>query len=72
MYYLFPKLSEIIVENVSITLIRVTGDTAQKMKFSIKDFSNKCDKICRKLDLVTFTGEIFNGKLHFLCSEDDC
>ena len=30
--------------------------TAQKMKFSIKD-------------LVTFTEEIPNGKLHFLCSE---
>ena len=49
MYYLFPKLSEITVENVSITLVRVTGDTAQKMKFSIKDFSSKCDKICGKL-----------------------
>ena len=49
MYYLFPKLSEITVENVSITLVRVTGDTAQKIKFSIKDFSSKCDKICRKL-----------------------
>ena len=33
--------------------------TAQKMKFSIKDFA----------DLVTFTEEILNGKLHFLCSE---
>ena len=30
--------------------------TAQKMKFSIKD-------------LVLFTGEILNGKLHFLCSK---
>ena len=29
------------------------------MKFSIKDFA----------DLVTFTEEILNGKLHFLCSE---
>ena len=31
-------------------------NTAQIMKFSIKD-------------LVTFTEEILNGKLHFLCSE---
>ena len=31
--------------------------TAQKIKFSIKD-------------LVTFTEEILNGKLHFLCSEN--
>ena len=30
--------------------------TAQKMKFSIKDF-------------FTFTKEILNGKLHFLCSD---
>ena len=34
------------------------SDTAQKMKFSIKDF----------FDLFTFTKEILNGKLHFLCS----
>ena len=24
---------------------------AQKMKFSIKDFFNKCDQICRKLQI---------------------
>ena len=42
---------------------------AQKMKFSINDFFSKCDQIRRKLqDLVTFTEEILNGKLHFLCS----
>ena len=35
--------------------------TVQKMKFSIKDFFIKCD-------LVTFTEEILNGKLHFLCN----
>ena len=33
--------------------------TAQKMKFSIKDFFSK---------EITFTEEILNGKLHFLCS----
>ena len=32
--------------------------TVQKMKFSIKETA----------DLVTFTEEILNGKLHFLCS----
>ena len=36
--------------------------TEQKMKFSIKGFFSKCDQI-----QVTFTEEIFNGKLHFLC-----
>ena len=34
-------------------------DTAQKMKFYIED-------------LVTFTEEILNGKLHFLCSMRFC
>ena len=42
--------------------------TAQKMKFSIKDFFSKFDQIRRKLDLVSFTQEILNGKLHFLCN----
>ena len=41
--------------------------TAQKIKFSIMDFSSKCDQIRKKnADLVRFTGEILNGKLHFL------
>ena len=39
--------------------------TAQKIKFSINNFFSKSDQIA---DLVTFTGEILNGKLHFLCS----
>ena len=43
--------------------------TAQKMKFSIKDFFSKCDQIrMETADLVTFTEEILNGKLRFLCS----
>ena len=37
------------------------------MKFSIKDLFSKCEQIRRK-DLFTFTKEILNGKLHFLCS----
>ena len=45
-----------------------TLHTAQKMKFSIEDFFGKCDQI-RSADLVTFTEEILNGKLHFLCSD---
>ena len=39
--------------------------TAQKMKFSIRDFFSKCDQI-----KVTFTEEILNGKPHFLYSEE--
>ena len=38
-------------------------NTAQKMKFSNKDFFSKCDHIS------TFTEKILIGKLHFLCSE---
>ena len=41
--------------------------TVPKMKFSIKDCSSKCDQ--ETADLVTFTGEIPNGKFHFLCSD---
>ena len=37
------------------------------MKFTIKDFFSKCDQIWP--DLLTFTEEILNGKLGFLCSE---
>ena len=40
------------------------------MKFFVRDFFSKCDQIGKFLaDLVTFTEEILNGKLHFLCSE---
>ena len=40
------------------------------MKFSINDFFSKCDQIDRQFpaDLVTFTEEILNRKIHFLCS----
>ena len=41
-------------------------NTAQKMKFPIKDFFSKCDQ--KTADLVTFTEEILNGKLHFFYS----
>ena len=47
------------------------NDTAQKISFYIKNLFSKCDRKCdqiRTTDLVTFTGEILNGKLHSLCS----
>ena len=44
-------------------------DTAQKIKFSIKDFFSKCDQIRRILKKSSITEEILNGKLHFFCSE---
>ena len=40
--------------------------TAQKMKFLINDFFSKYDQ--ESVDLGTFTEEIINGKLHFLCN----
>ena len=46
---------------------------ALKMKFSIKDFFSRWDQIRSFLqfsaDLVTFTEEILDGKLHFLWSD---
>ena len=39
-----------------------------KIKFSIKDFSVNVIKSQFSADLVIFTEEILNGKLHFLCS----
>ena len=39
----------------------VLTTTAHKMKFSIKDFFSK------SVNVVTFTEEFLNGKLHFLC-----
>ena len=44
----------------------LTENTAQKIKFFNKYFFSNCDQI--HADLVTFTEEILNGKLHFLCS----
>ena len=43
-----------------------TSCTEQKMKLPIKGFFSKYDQI--RSDLVTFTEEILNGKLRFLCS----
>ena len=46
--------------------------TAQKMKFSIKDFFSKCDQIHRNLRLWShlLKKSILNEKLSFLCSFD--
>ena len=43
--------------------------TAQKRKFSIKDFHSKCGKIYSFLQIfATFSEETLNGKLNFLPS----
>ena len=42
---------------------------AQKIKFSVKNFVSKCHQIPQfPAELITFTEEILNGILHFLCS----
>ena len=46
------------VNHISSNKRRISNNTAQKMKFSIKDFLSNCNQIRR----------IFNGKFHFLCS----
>ena len=46
-------------------IIELLQNTAQRVKFSIKDL-----KLKFPADLVTFTEEILNRKLHFLRSEN--
>ena len=41
--------------------------TLPKKKFSVKDFSSKCDQICN-CGFGHIYWRILNGKLHFLCS----
>ena len=70
-YYVF-KQDSLWFEDYEKTQVKKDTDTKifenkstalhKKMKFSIKDFFSKC------ADLVTFTEEILNWKLHFLCS----
>ena len=51
----------------TIHAILFLSKTAQKMKFSIKEFLSKCDQISQfPADLVKFTAEILKVKLHFL------
>ena len=47
--------------NNKLLAVFYIGETLQR-KFSVKIFSSKCDQI---VDLVKFTEEILNGKLHF-------
>ena len=41
----------LLVTSFYFWLLLVTSDTAQRMKFSIKDFFSKCDQIDRKLQI---------------------
>ena len=54
----------------AITEVYKDSSTAQKTKFSMKHFFSKCDQIRHfPANLVTFTAEIFNIKIHFLCGD---
>ena len=50
---------------------RLSANTAQKIKFSIIDFFSKCEQIHSFLWLCSHLPkkEIFNKKLHFVCSK---
>ena len=50
--------------NNDILSVKIFSNTAQKMKFSVKNFFSKCDQIWKQetADLVAFTEEILNGK----------
>ena len=49
---------------IPLIIMGYINSTAQKKKFSIKDFISKCNQIC------SLTKEILNGKLHFWCSAE--
>ena len=51
-----------------VTMSMKLSYTAQKMKFSIKDFFSKCVQIC-SCGFGHITEETVNGKLPFLCSD---
>ena len=56
-------------QNRAMFIHNFVYSTAQKMNFSIKDFFSKRDQINLQetADLVAFTGEILNRKIHFSC-----
>ena len=52
--------------NLAFTLKNCTKNES----FPLRIYSVNVTKSARNCGLVTFTEEILNGKLHFLCSED--
>ena len=44
--YADDTMSYVTADNTTEVILRLTSITAQKMKFSIKDFFSKCDQIC--------------------------
>ena len=58
-----PRQSQRCLNDI-INVVLMSVFTAQKMKFSIKDFFSKCDQNF-PVDLVILTEEILNRKLNF-------
>ena len=47
-------------------LIKISYNTAQKLKFFIKDSLSKCDQICKKLQIWS---HLLNGHVFFLTGQ---
>ena len=66
------KISNTYIENndnfIPSILFITSTYTAQKIKFSIKDFFSKYDQI-QNCGFATFTEKILNGKFYFLWSD---
>ena len=62
------QLISSVIELVSFYVVgmsvKLRIDTAQEMKFPIKNFFSKCDQMF-SAELFTFTEEILNGKCRF-------
>ena len=57
-----------IFEHLTMACICNQQNLQWPIKFPIKDFFSKCEVIASVISSVTFTEEIYNEKLHFLCS----
>ena len=57
-------VQKFMTKNIIQKILQQENNTTRKMKFSSTDLLSKCETA----DLVAFTEEIRNEKLHFLCS----
>ena len=67
MYQKFKRdiiVQKFMTKNIIQKILQQENNTTLKMKFSSTDLFSRCETA----DLVAFTEEIRNEKLHFLCS----
>ena len=67
MYQKFKRdiiVQKFMTKNIIQKILQQENNTTRKMKFSSTDLFSRCETA----DLVAFTEEIRNEKLHFLCS----